>query len=99
MQFRDKPIIEGSFDGYNDRDPYQLVPKGYLTIANNVFLSDNKVSKVFGSSPIAPAISNGSFNGLGALNFLWSRRPWPRAGARRCGGRRCPAPRPGQPRA
>lgn len=55
---------EIQFLGYNDKDAIHLLPKGYFVKANNVFVTDNKITKVPGSSSIASAIATKPFNGF-----------------------------------
>ena len=57
-------ISEIQFVGYNDKDAIHLLPKGYFVKANNCFVTDNKITKVFGSTLVAPSIATYPFNGL-----------------------------------
>jgi hypothetical protein len=57
-------ITEIQFVGYNDKDAIHLLPKGYFVKADNVFVTDNKITKVPGSSVIANPIASYPFNGL-----------------------------------
>jgi hypothetical protein len=58
------PITEYQFLGYDDTHPAELLPKGMFTKADNVFITDNKITKVPGSSSIASSISSYKFNGF-----------------------------------
>lgn len=55
---------EIQFLGYDDKDAIHLLPKGYFTKAENVFVTDNAITKVPGSSVIASAIAEQPFNGF-----------------------------------
>ena len=57
-------ITEIQFVGYNDKDAIHLLPKGYFVKADNVFVTDNKIVKVPGSSAVADSIASQPFNGL-----------------------------------
>lgn len=63
QEFPIGPIIEEQFYGYDDTHPSELLPKGVFTKVENAFCSDRKMTKVFGSSSIAPSIAAKSFNG------------------------------------
>src|SRR5258708_15381943 len=58
------PIEEVEFFGYDDTHPVELLPKGFFTKADNVFVTDDKITKVFGSSSIAASILSKPFNGM-----------------------------------
>jgi hypothetical protein len=64
QNFRTKPIIESQFLGYDDLHPSQLLSPGKFQILDNVYGSDNKIVKVFGSTAIAASIAAYPFNGL-----------------------------------
>lgn len=70
MQDFVKPITEAEFIGYDDTHPSHLLPPGYFVKANNVFVSDNKVTKVPGSTKIANAIASQSFNGFASFERI-----------------------------
>lgn len=72
MQDLAPPIIEKQYIGVNDNLPAQDLPPGYFVRANNVFVSDNKITKVQGSSTIASSIALKPFNGLGTFENLSS---------------------------
>lgn len=67
-----RPIIERVYIGYNDNLPPETLSSGIFAKADNVFLSDNKIAKVPGSSAIATSIAAKSFNGLGPFENLTS---------------------------
>lgn len=64
QSFNIPETTEIQFLGYNDNDAIHLLPKGYFRKAENVFVTDNKITKVPGSSVIASAIASQPFNGL-----------------------------------
>lgn len=72
MQFIQAPIIEREYIGVNDNLPPEQLPKGFFKKADNVFVFDNKIEKVFGSTAIAASIDTKAFNGLGSFENLTS---------------------------
>jgi hypothetical protein len=64
QSFNIPETTEIQFLGYNDNDAIHLLPKGYFVKAENVFVTDNKITKVPGSSSIAAAIATQPFNGF-----------------------------------
>lgn len=67
-----KPIEESVFYGYDDTHPLELLPKGFFTKADNVFVTDDKITKVFGSSTIAASILAQPFNGFDSYENISS---------------------------
>lgn len=67
MQNLAPPIRERTYLGFNDNLPPEDLPPGFFVKAENVFVSDDKIEKVSGSSAIATSIDTKSFNGLGAF--------------------------------
>ena len=67
-----KPITEYDFLGYDDTHPPELLAQGMFTKAENVFVSEKKIVKVFGSSAIASSISTQKFNGLTPFEIITS---------------------------
>lgn len=72
QNFQLPPLVERSFIGYNDALPLQDLQPGQFAKADNVLLSDYKISKVTGSSSIAPSIAAQKFQGLAELEILSS---------------------------
>lgn len=64
MQSFARPISETRYFGYNDTDPSEMLPHGVFSKAENAYVSDNKITKVPGSSAIATAIASRNINGL-----------------------------------
>ena len=64
QSFNIPETTEVQFLGYNDKDAIHLLPQGYFVKAENVFVTDNKITKVPGSSTVASAIASYPFNGL-----------------------------------
>lgn len=67
QSFNIPETTEIQFLGYNDKDAIHLLPKGYFVKADNVFVTDNKITKVTGSSTIASAIAAQPFNGFASF--------------------------------
>ncbi len=57
-------IVERQFYGYNDLLPPQEIPAGFFAKADNVLVSDNKISKVPGTTAIAPSVVSQAAQGL-----------------------------------
>ncbi|PWU05320.1 MAG: hypothetical protein C5B43_03480 [Verrucomicrobia bacterium] len=76
MQSFDVHIVENEFFGLYDALPGDRIPKGYFNKIDNAFCSDNKISKVFGSSTIAASIASQNFNGLAAFEKVSSSNKW-----------------------
>lgn len=72
MQFNTPPISESVYYGYDDTHPAQELGRGVFTKADNVFVSDAKISKVPGSSSIAASIASKPFNSIAAFELISS---------------------------
>lgn len=76
QNFAIKPITESEFLGYDDLHPSHLLAPGKYQKAENVLISDNKISKVTGSTAINAAIASQPFNGLAAFEKISSGDKW-----------------------
>lgn len=66
------PITESTYYGVNDSDPPETLMKGKFVKADNVYLSDNKIKKVPGSTIVGAQISLYKVNGMAAFEKISS---------------------------
>lgn len=72
QSFNTKPIEESVYFGYDDTHPVELLRPGFFSKADNVFITDDKITKVFGSTSIASSIASQPFNGMDAYESIAS---------------------------
>ena len=70
MQILQKPIVESHFVGFNDTNPSELLTPGVFQVVQNAYVSDNKISKVPGSSSIAASIASQNIVGLSSYENI-----------------------------
>jgi hypothetical protein len=71
-----KPIVEATFLGLDDSNPPEKIGRGYFQKVENAYLSDEKISKVTGSSMIGSAIATQVINGFASFEKLSTSSKW-----------------------